>query len=440
MASNLTALRALDHLGMAGRPETEHPLRSLARKIRIFKETGLRRLPSWLREGPLSRSLVLAAELTLASVGLIAVLAFISVLPAMLFGLAVGVAVGWGAMRWNVDRLLRLPSLSRVAVFQFDGRSIDCTFSTDLPLEIGGGRSRRILVASAGAIASAVALLDTKVSQRMILDFAAAPRWLHTVITGTFWFLPFVIGLLLYSERHVQRWMARQLTRRVAALAASASTELCRSREIDGLVSGIDALSKSLKIEPPAEYRAAIVKFVQQNCAAVVLDSKCAEPFIEAIAELGRQDLANLAHALSAYQRSQGALLLARVRVQESRNPFLETQLDALESKIADLGKLLTQRRWNAFQESCTEGMEDLAAIQERARVRKEPPSVLAPGTDPYQLLGINREMPTPTIKKLRTRLAHIYHPDASEGFANAPKMAEVNAAFDAVIAARQGK
>lgn len=440
MSSNQTALQEFDHVGMAGHREREHPLRSLSLKVRTLKQMGLRPLLSWLRERPFPGAVVLLAGLPFAGVGLIAVLAFISVLPAIIFGLAVGLLVGWSGMRWNVNRLLRLPNLSQVAAFQFDGRSISCTFSANLPLEIGGGRSKQIQVASVGAFASALALLDTIVSQTMIIDFASTPRWFHAVITGTLWFLPLIIGVLLYSDRHVQRLMARQLMQRVTALAGAASAELCRTREIDGLLSGIDALSKSFRIEPPAEHRAAIVKFVQQDCAAVVLDSKYAELFIEAITELARQDLVNLAHALSAYQRSQETLLLARVSVQESRNPILETQLNSLESKIADLGKLLTQRRWNAFQEGCAESVDELTAIQERARVRKEPSVVLAPGADPYRLLGIDRETPTPRIKKLRTRLAHIYHPDASEGFANASKMAEVNAAFDAVIAERRGK
>jgi hypothetical protein len=373
-------------------------------------------------------------------VGVIAVLAFISVLPAMLFGLAVGLWVAWGGMRWNANRLLQVPNLSRVGIFQFDGRNISCAFSENLPLEIGGGRFRRIQVASLGAFASALALLDTTVSRTLMIDFAATPRWFHALITGTFWFLPLAIGVLLYSDQHLQRFMARQLMQRVNSLAAAASADLSRTREIDGLLSGIAALSKSLRIEPPSEHQAAIVSFVQKECAAVVLDAKYAELFIEAITELARQDLANLAGALRAYQQSYGALQMARASVQESRNPLLETRLDALESKITELGKLLTQRRWDAFQQGCIGKMEELRALQERARLRREPPAVLAPGTDPYSLLGINREMPTPYIKKLRTRLAQIYHPDASEGFANAPKMAEVNAAFDAVIAERRGK
>jgi hypothetical protein len=404
---------------------------------------GLRRLLSWLWVRPRSVSgtlVTLVAGLPLVGVGVIAVLAFISVLPAMLFGLAVGLWVAWGGMRWNANRLLQVPNLSRVGIFQFDGRNISCAFSENLPLEIGGGRFRRIQVASLGAFASALALLDTTVSRTLMIDFAATPRWFHALITGTFWFLPLAIGVLLYSDQHLQRFMARQLMQRVNSLAAAASADLSRTREIDGLLSGIAALSKSLRIEPPSEHQAAIVSFVQKECAAVVLDAKYAELFIEAITELARQDLANLAGALRAYQQSYGALQMARASVQESRNPLLETRLDALESKITELGKLLTQRRWDAFQQGCIGKMEELRALQERARLRREPPAVLAPGTDPYSLLGINREMPTPYIKKLRTRLAQIYHPDASEGFANAPKMAEVNAAFDAVIAERRGK
>ena len=443
MCSNQTTLREFDHLASIGRPETEDSPRSLGLKTPTVQEMGLRRLLSWLWERPCSVSrilVILVAGLPLVVVGLIAVLAFISVLPAMIFGLAVGLWVAWGGMRWNSNRLLQLPNLSRVGMFRFDGKNIRCAFSENLPLEIGGGRLRRIQVASLGVFASVLALLDPAVSRTLMIDFAGTPRWFHALITGTLWFLPLAIGVLLYTDRQVQRFMVRQLMRRVNSMAAAASADLGRTGEIDGLLSGIDALSKSLRIEPPSEHQAAIANFVQKECAAVVLDAKYAELFIKAITELARQDLANLAGALSAYQQCYGALQMARASVLESRNPLLETRLNDLELKIADLGKLLTQRRWDAFQRSCTGKMEELRALQERARLRREPPAVLAPGTDPYSLLGINREMPTASIKKLRTRLAQIYHPDASEGLANAPKMAEVNAAFDAVIADRRGK
>ena len=65
---------------------------------------------------------------------------------------------------------------------------------------------------------------------------------------------------------------------------------------------------------------------------------------------------------------------------------------------------------------------------------------VLAPGSDPYRLLGISVDTPTPLIRKLRLRLAQLYHPDISDSTRNSAKMAELNAAYDAVMKDREKK
>jgi DnaJ-class molecular chaperone len=50
----------------------------------------------------------------------------------------------------------------------------------------------------------------------------------------------------------------------------------------------------------------------------------------------------------------------------------------------------------------------------------------------------VSVDTPTPLIKKLRLRLAQLYHPDVSESICNSTKMAELNAAYDAVMKERE--
>jgi DnaJ-class molecular chaperone len=59
---------------------------------------------------------------------------------------------------------------------------------------------------------------------------------------------------------------------------------------------------------------------------------------------------------------------------------------------------------------------------------------MLSPGVDPYRILGINAATPTASIRKLRLRLAQLYHPDIGDSTANSAKMAELNAAYDSVM------
>jgi hypothetical protein len=230
----------------------------------------------------------------------------------------------------------------------------------------------------------------------------------------------------------------RKFKRRVTELASSASGQLSGLHQIDGFLAGVDALGKAMNIEPPDDHRAAIAEFVQRNCTQTVLEATYADPLIQAMTALAKQDLENLCAALPFHQSLQKMLGLTRAAVEDCRNPFHEIQLETIESSIPNIVMLLTQRRWAAFQQACTEAMDELQLLYQRARTRKEPCAVLSPGTDPYRLLGIDRETPTPRIKRLRTRLALIYHPDASGAFPNASRMAEVNAALDAVLAERR--
>jgi preprotein translocase subunit Sec63 len=70
-------------------------------------------------------------------------------------------------------------------------------------------------------------------------------------------------------------------------------------------------------------------------------------------------------------------------------------------------------------------------------RLRTQSVVTLPSGTDPYRVLGIESSASTAAIKKLRLRLAQVYHPDIGGETSNDTKMAELNAAYDEVMRER---
>ncbi len=439
MASRETALHEFDHLGFAPPSDPERE------KLHSPKPIPLKSGSPWW-SGKLSligRAMFAAAASLFAGVGVARVPAVVNFLPAAMLGVVIASCVGGVAISWRLERLLQLPYLSRVAEFQFDGCRIWCSFHGNLRREAGATRYQRIFQMAIGVFAALIALIDTAFTHSRLIGVTSILHWHLTNISlanieGLVCLLPAVIGLAWYGEWKMERVATRKFKQRVTELATSVSAQLSRTREINGVLAGIDVLCKAMNIEPPNDHHAAIAEFIRCNCAQTVLDATYADPFIEAMTELAKQDLQNLCATLPFHQSLHKMLALARVAVEDCRNPFHEIQLDTIESRISGIVTLLTQRRWAAFQQGCTESMDELQLLHQRARTRKEPCAVLSPGTDPYRLLGIDREMPTLRIKRLRTRLAQIYHPDASGAFPNASRMAEVNAALDAVLAERR--
>jgi hypothetical protein len=101
---------------------------------------------------------------------------------------------------------------------------------------------------------------------------------------------------------------------------------------------------------------------------------------------------------------------------------------------------LAANRQWNDLQAHAARLETQLNELRARlGRHSASVPTVTLPsGSDPYWLLGVTVDTPTPLIRKLRSRLAQLYHPDVSGSTGNSIKMSELNAAYDAVMRDRE--
>ena len=434
MASQSTPLRLLAQLTSAGQSRVDL-LKRLSQRSRLLGSTFFARYVLLLKKRLISPR----ASAVALGLSLILVLPAVFVVPALVVsalaaGLFVGLASLWSLTPSNVERLLDTATLNRLVNFHFDGKRLTASVHATMPRVIEGGVSGRLLTAALASLASAIVLVG---NWRVAFDVSGRP---HLLSIAGISITPLVVSLVFLDQRHEQRLLMWYFRRRLDVLVRAANCELQCIRQIDGVTVAIEAVCKLFNVSPPTDYRNTIARFIAGNCASIVLDPGWAAGYIQAVDELARHDLAELTDLLAVHEALQTSGLLAATAVEESRNPLFETQLEGVSAQASALSSLISQRRWNDYRDASKNTIEQLKQLREQARRRREPAAVLAPGTDAHHILGIEAGMPVSEVRRLRTRLALIYHPDAPDGFANSGKMAEINAAYDAVMAQRKQK
>jgi hypothetical protein len=170
------------------------------------------------------------------------------------------------------------------------------------------------------------------------------------------------------------------------------------------------------------------------------LHPETVESVFDAITELARQDLNDLSTALAAFREAEGHLKAVRALAAASRHPAHEIRAEELGDELDYLSRLASERRWQDLQQRAVWLESELDALQGSLSLQPSsvPQVILASGNDPYRVLGVSVDTPTPLIRKLRLSLAQLYHPDLSHSTRNSAKMAELNAAYDAVMKDRE--
>jgi len=263
---------------------------------------------------------------------------------------------------------------------------------------------------------------------------------LYLLIRGCSTFLPLFTGSLFLWDKGPESYWARQAKATLELRAAASSSEVLQHREVDGLAAGIETLWRAVGLDRPGEYRAAIRKYLKAHAAEVVVQPQIAVAVLHAVTQLARQELTHLSTTLAVYRRVDCQLNAAQTLATALREPMHEMRADELSRELEQIPKFATERRWEELERRAAWIERELEAL--RGRLSRQsgsvPTVVLAPGSDPYRLLGVTADTPTPLVKKLRLRLAQLYHPDVNDGIPNGTKMAELNAAYDAVMRDRK--
>lgn len=386
------------------------------------------------------KSALAAACLALALTAILISLAVLHSPTATASAVAAGVAIRWLGQRWNLRQLRESDKAAQLANFEFRGDEMHCAFDETRMLRYTSAWKRRILAAGASA-GVCLAMRHLSIPELNLLpEFVRSLHWLHPLIAGCSAVLPALCGALFVWVKGPERRWVREARAAIEARAAASVNAILMPRELDGLGGGVEALWQALGVERHGEYRAAITRYLQAHAVEAALQPKKVITLLDAITELARQDLRDLSAALEAYRRVERRLKAIQALTAAMLDPLLEMRVEELGDEFPQLSKLALERRWEDLQHQAARLESELAALQQRARPHSAsvPTVVLAPGSDPYRLLGISVDTPTPLIRKLRLGLAQLYHPDISESTRNSAKMAEVNAAYDAVMKERE--
>lgn len=359
--------------------------------------------------------------------------------PALL-AIAVGLYVRCLGQQWNLRRARRSPRVAALAVFASDGHTIGCQFD-DVSLErFARSRRWRIAAAAAAGLTCLAAQHLRGLGFTLLPANPPLPHWLRWTLDAAAEGMPLYIAALFLRIKGPERRWTNQLKAAIEVRAAAALAEAFTRQELDGLESGVDVLWQKLGVDRRGDYRAALGKRLQTHAAEAVLQPSTMVAMRQALTELARLDLASLSAALDRFHRIQGELRVVHALAAASRNPLHEMKAEELERELDQLRLLATNRQWEDLQTYA--GRLEAQLDELRARLGRHSASVptvtLPSGSDPYRLLGVTVDTPTPLIRKLRSRLAQLYHPDVSGSTGNSIKMSELNAAYDAVMRDRE--
>jgi hypothetical protein len=384
---------------------------------------------------------LLGACLIVAATTLLLLSAILDAPLAAATAIATGVAVRLLGQTLNLKQLRQSDKPAELATFEFDGEKILCNIDERQILRYTSAWKWRILAAltSAGAC---LAVQHLPVPVFHLLPAASFGNFpgLASLIGGCAAALPVYTAIFFLQVKGPERRWAAEAAAVIDKRAAASSDRLLQPRELAGLAAGVEALWHALGLPEREEYRAAAARYIGDNTPKAALQPETAEKFLDALTELARQDLRDLTTSLDAYRGVECRYRAVQMLAAAIRQPDRELKLDELGSELDYLLRLASERQWEELQRRAVWIENELDQLHESLRLHSSsvPPVVLAPGSDPYSLLGVSVDTPTPLIRKLRLSLAQLYHPDISHSTRNSAKMAELNAAYDAVMRDRE--
>lgn len=359
---------------------------------------------------------------------------------ATLFAIAAGVTARCMGQHCLLKTAATSERSAMLAEFRFDGSKLHCSWDER---ELGRYIAPWSLRISGAFAAGSVCFLGQRLAQRepkllplIIMNshrlFAAIAAAAPLLVIATALFF-------LWWPGPAERWSGK-VKAAIQGHADDAIVRVVAAGEIDGLQAGIEVLWQKIGIERRGEYRRAIGRHIEANTAEVVFKPQASQLVVDAIIELARQDLENLGIASARYYEVECAWKGLQTMASELRDPVRELRAQELKAEVEQLSRLAADRRWRDLENHADWMLDEFHRLhlEVQRHANSVPRVALSPGSDPYHVLGISRDTPTALIKKLRIRLAQLYHPDVSESMANSAKMAELNAAYDAVMKDRE--
>jgi hypothetical protein len=365
------------------------------------------------------------------------------VLAALAF--AAGVIVRWLAYRVTLSRLRVTREITKFAAFDYDGARIQCSFNEPALLRAVDPWTGRWLSALL-----AWAICGHWLGGRQVNFSVLPPVTLHVplvayIVACGLIALPYAFFILFMLVPGWRKRWSRQAKAVIEARAAAALVGVEGPIELDGLEVGAAALWQQLDAEDVGTYREAIRRWLREHAAEAVIAPESTQALLATVTELARLDMGHLGGAITIYREVEKRFAEAGMLTRVLRDEVLVQRCRRLEQELQRMRVMLYGRNWEAGDKRSKQLQRELEEFAEElfGRVRLLANSTthvsLAACADPYRLLGVDANAPLSSIKRVRQKLALIYHPDTGGETCNAVKMAELNAAYDALVRVRSG-
>jgi hypothetical protein len=403
------------------------------------------RLTRFVRWSPLAIALttILFAVLALSALSVTAAITIAS--PAILLGTLCGYYV------LAIFQILRVKGLShrlpQAFLFSWNGRQIEVTPAAIELRKYCSPLWQRSLAAVFAALAATMALLALQIETH---TFALLFRYsfFASVESLLAWVGPVALTCVFMAGAGTAGAFQRELMARVRSSVTAANVELKTGTEIEGHLLALDISCGSMRADPGQRYRRAFRDYAGSRCRELVLRPEMASSFVRALKVVVADEARRTQDAVQRYQNALMQFRELRGCARSLQETVLRRAVDGIGDKLALCRKQVELQDFEGLTASLRDIQAEMQSLDAQltmaatARSESRQAAAAAAGASiaraaapgPYEQLGVTKDISSEQLRRLRTRLVQIYHPDALDGAANAARMAEINAAVDLIL------
>lgn len=424
--------------GVATSPGGDRDWRTPARWKTVYA-SSFSRIAGYVRPRKLAFACTgaLWAALAVVLAGLLA--ALLAACPALVLGALAGYYTLM-VCHWVRVRSLAHAMPSGAVVFAFSGQELEfCPSPAQLRRFCSPIRDRSVAAAMAG-VASAVALVAFQ-TRTQVFDFLFRVQAVSSIEAVLAWAGPVILCLWFMAGAGLAASLERSVVGKIQRCVNRANMQLRRIGELDGYLLAVNTSACALRSDPAQRYRRAVREYLSSHCAEMVLNPFPAIGVVQALKVLAQQETQQTQAAVQQYQNALMQFRELRGYARSAQDLSLKRSVDTVGEKLAQSRKLMELQDFPALSqmlETLQREMQSLEAQLTRSFQSRTDSARVSPTTtqwtSPYEKLGISRDATTEQIRRLRTKLVQIYHPDAFGASPNPARMAEINAAVDQIL------
>lgn len=244
------------------------------------------------------------------------------------------------------------------------------------------------------------------------------------VSSGVSLILSYILSGIIVALIILKFWpgksFKKSVRKRANVLIGRINISLEKTEELLSLETSIKSIINQLRIHFPIDFQTEIQIFVDTNKSELLFDTTKLNKFIKKDIEQAKEYLIKLEKANNFYKIAMKLYTETSREVNKTGSiPLIkELEYDYEGLNSTNLKSLLTNRKWDDFNDIVNSIIKDLERLRELAiKYQKvgyeEEPDEETEEEKAYRILGIPHSVTNDQIKKTYRTLASIWHPDA---------------------------